>query len=44
MVTAATASHATEDAPPRGATLDVIGVEHSFELEGQPLPVLQGIN
>lgn len=43
MVAALTASPAAEDTQPRGATLDVIGVDHSFELEGQPLPVLQSI-
>ena len=31
-------------APRTGAALDILDVSHSFELHGQPLPVLEGIN
>jgi NitT/TauT family transport system ATP-binding protein len=44
MVVAVAAPREETSARPRGAALDVRDVSHRFELEGQPLPVLDDIS
>ena len=44
MVAVISAPKEATDLGPRGAALDVQGVGHRFELEGQPLPVLEDIS